>query len=70
MSNEMVSEYEILHARPEAFYECFERKDELQHQTHYCPGADTASCTRCWRGRSTSWASRPNDPDQPGGLAP
>jgi 2-oxoisovalerate ferredoxin oxidoreductase beta subunit len=38
MSNEMVSEYEILHARPEAFYECFERKDELQHQTHYCPG--------------------------------
>jgi 2-oxoisovalerate ferredoxin oxidoreductase beta subunit len=38
MSNEMVSEYEVSHARPKAFFERFTRKDELQHQTHYCPG--------------------------------
>ena len=29
---------EILHSRSPVFYECFERKSELQHQTHYCPG--------------------------------
>jgi 2-oxoisovalerate ferredoxin oxidoreductase beta subunit len=38
MSNEMVSEYEVTHARPKAFFERFTRKEELQHQTHYCPG--------------------------------
>lgn len=31
-------EYEVVHGRPRAFYTTFERKDELQHQTHYCPG--------------------------------
>jgi 2-oxoisovalerate ferredoxin oxidoreductase beta subunit len=38
MSNEMVSEYEVAHSRPKAFFERFTRKEELQHQTHYCPG--------------------------------
>ena len=38
MPSEMVSEYEVSHARPKAFFARFERKDELQHQTHYCPG--------------------------------
>src|SRR5208337_2873369 len=38
MSNELISEYEVSHSRPKAFYECYERKDELKHQTHYCPG--------------------------------
>jgi 2-oxoisovalerate ferredoxin oxidoreductase beta subunit len=38
MSSEMVSEYEVSHARPKSFYERFERKEELQHQTHFCPG--------------------------------
>jgi 2-oxoisovalerate ferredoxin oxidoreductase beta subunit len=38
MSNEMVSEYEVLHGRPKSFFERFTRKEELQHQTHYCPG--------------------------------
>jgi 2-oxoisovalerate ferredoxin oxidoreductase beta subunit len=28
----------ITHEKPECFYDCFERKAELQHQTHYCPG--------------------------------
>ena len=26
------------HGKAKAFYERYERKDELQHQTHYCPG--------------------------------
>jgi len=38
MSSELISEYEVSHSRPNAFYECYERKDELKHQTHYCPG--------------------------------
>jgi 2-oxoisovalerate ferredoxin oxidoreductase beta subunit len=38
MSSELISEYEVSHSRPKAFYECYERKDELKHQTHYCPG--------------------------------
>jgi 2-oxoisovalerate ferredoxin oxidoreductase beta subunit len=38
MSNEIVSEYTVSHARPKSFYERFERKEELQHQTHFCPG--------------------------------
>jgi len=33
-----VSEFDILHQRAKCFYESFERKAELQHQTHYCPG--------------------------------
>ena len=38
MSSELVSEYTVVHAKPKAFYERYERKDELQHQTHFCPG--------------------------------
>jgi len=38
MCKERIGDYEITHARPEAFYECYERKDDLKHQTHYCPG--------------------------------
>jgi 2-oxoisovalerate ferredoxin oxidoreductase beta subunit len=29
---------QITHSRSSVFYEKFERKSELQHQTHYCPG--------------------------------
>jgi 2-oxoisovalerate ferredoxin oxidoreductase beta subunit len=32
------SEYEVVHEKPKVFYETYERKEELQHQTHYCPG--------------------------------
>ncbi len=32
------AEYEVAQGRAKAFYECFDRKEELQHQTHYCPG--------------------------------
>jgi len=38
MSSAVVSEYVVSHERPRAFFKRFERKDELQHQTHYCPG--------------------------------
>jgi 2-oxoisovalerate ferredoxin oxidoreductase beta subunit len=35
----MVSEtFAVVHERPQSFYDTFERKAELQHQTHYCPG--------------------------------
>ncbi len=38
MSSVMVPEYEIACARPDSFYERYERKPELRHATHYCPG--------------------------------
>jgi Pyruvate:ferredoxin oxidoreductase and related 2-oxoacid:ferredoxin oxidoreductases, beta subunit len=38
MSSEQVQEYEIVHGRAKSFYERYERKPELQHQTHFCPG--------------------------------
>jgi len=38
MSSEPERLYEVAKARPKAFYTNFDRKDELQHQTHYCPG--------------------------------
>jgi 2-oxoisovalerate ferredoxin oxidoreductase beta subunit len=33
-----MASYTVTHERPEAFYDRFERKSELQQQTHYCPG--------------------------------
>jgi 2-oxoisovalerate ferredoxin oxidoreductase beta subunit len=30
--------YEVVHSKSLAFYELYERKSELKHQTHYCPG--------------------------------
>lgn len=38
MSSETILEYEIAQGRAKAFYPRFERKGELQHQTHFCPG--------------------------------
>ncbi|HJT88506.1 MAG TPA: 2-oxoacid:acceptor oxidoreductase family protein [Bryobacteraceae bacterium] len=31
-------EFAIVHDKPRSFYKSYERKSELQHQTHYCPG--------------------------------
>jgi 2-oxoisovalerate ferredoxin oxidoreductase beta subunit len=31
-------EFQILHQKAQSFYDRYERKSELQHQTHYCPG--------------------------------
>ena len=33
-----MSEYELLHGKSPVFYDQYERKSELQQQTHYCPG--------------------------------
>ena len=33
-----MASYSVVHEKPEAFYDTFERKGELQGQTHYCPG--------------------------------
>ena len=30
--------YEVIHSKSPVFYDNYERKSELQHQTHYCPG--------------------------------
>jgi 2-oxoisovalerate ferredoxin oxidoreductase beta subunit len=38
MSSETISEYTTVHAKAKSFYERYERKQELQHQTHFCPG--------------------------------
>jgi len=32
------AEYTVIHGRSESFYDKFERKADLQHATHYCPG--------------------------------
>src|SRR5436853_6553237 len=32
------AEYEIAQAKSPVFYDLYERKSELRHQTHYCPG--------------------------------
>ncbi len=33
-----MASYTVIHEKPAAFYDTFERKGELQDQTHYCPG--------------------------------
>jgi 2-oxoisovalerate ferredoxin oxidoreductase beta subunit len=38
MYNEQTSEYTVVHGRAKSFYERYDRKPELQHQTHFCPG--------------------------------
>jgi 2-oxoisovalerate ferredoxin oxidoreductase beta subunit len=30
--------YQVSHRKSPLFYDTYQRKDELQHQTHYCPG--------------------------------
>jgi 2-oxoisovalerate ferredoxin oxidoreductase beta subunit len=31
-------EYELIHSKSPVFYDVYERKTDLKHQTHYCPG--------------------------------
>ncbi|MBI1750867.1 MAG: 2-oxoacid:acceptor oxidoreductase family protein [Acidobacteria bacterium] len=33
-----MSDYQVTHSKSRVFYDVFERKPELKHQTHYCPG--------------------------------
>ena len=36
--NDLVPAYEVACGRADSFYETYERKAGMQHQTHYCPG--------------------------------
>ena len=38
MFNSLESDYEVVQSKSKVFYQTYERKEELQHQTHYCPG--------------------------------
>jgi len=38
MSSELVSDYTVVRGKAKSFYDSYERKPELQHQTHFCPG--------------------------------
>jgi len=38
MSSEAIAEYTVAQGRAKSFYPRFDRKDDLQHQTHFCPG--------------------------------
>ena len=38
MFSPVESDYEVVQSKAQVFYETYERKEELQHQTHYCPG--------------------------------
>ncbi len=33
-----MANYDVIHSKADCFYDVYERKAELQHQTHYCPG--------------------------------
>lgn len=33
-----MSEYQVIHEKSTSFYDNYDRKADLQHQTHYCPG--------------------------------
>ncbi|HUO16389.1 MAG TPA: 2-oxoacid:acceptor oxidoreductase family protein [Verrucomicrobiae bacterium] len=35
---DQINQYEIVHEKSELFYPQFDRKSDLKHQTHYCPG--------------------------------
>ena len=38
MSSELIPGYAVAQTKSKAFYDRYERKEDLQHQTHYCPG--------------------------------
>lgn len=38
MSDSMIADYIVARGKAKSFYERYERKAELQHQTHFCPG--------------------------------
>ena len=33
-----VADYTVVHSKARSFFPRYERKEDLQHQTHYCPG--------------------------------
>jgi len=41
-----MASYAVIHEKAECFYDRYERKAELQHQTHYCPGCGHGIVTK------------------------
>ena len=41
-----MASYTVVHEKAEALYDTFERKADLQHQTHYCPGCGHGIVTK------------------------
>src|ERR1017187_932631 len=41
-----MASYTVIHEKAEALYDTFERKSDLQHQTHYCPGCGHGIVTK------------------------
>jgi 2-oxoisovalerate ferredoxin oxidoreductase beta subunit len=41
-----MASYNVVHGKAKAFYDVYERKAELQHQTHYCPGCGHGIATK------------------------
>jgi 2-oxoisovalerate ferredoxin oxidoreductase beta subunit len=41
-----MASYTVTHQKSQSFYETYERKAELQHQTHYCPGCGHGVITK------------------------
>src|SRR5664279_2448874 len=41
-----MASYTVIHEKAEALYDTFERKADLQHQTHYCPGCGHGIVTK------------------------
>ena len=69
MSSCMESDYEVVHSKAKVFYETYERKDELQHQTHYCPGCGHGIVHKMLaKAIDELGIQNRTDPDQPGGL--
>ena len=41
-----MASYTVIHEKAECFYDVYERKADLQHQTHYCPGCGHGVVTK------------------------
>ena len=54
-----MSSYAVTHSKPKAFYDRYERKSEMQHQTHYCPGCGHGIVHKLVaQGHRSTWAFR------------
>ena len=63
------SAYTVTHQKAAAFYDCYERKSELRHQTHYCPGCGHGIVHKLLAaGDRRAGDSGPHRAHQPGGL--
>ena len=64
-----MASYTVIHEKADAFYDTFERKAELQHQTHYCPGCGHGIVSQtAGAGHRRTGHAGPHGADQPGGL--